>query len=107
MLTASGLTPPDLQHLVEDTRLSLPQVRTALTALTKDGRVWRQNADLFFAASALDKAADAIRAFIGANGAATMAQLRDALGTTRKYAVPLLEHFDEVGVTKRVGDLRN
>lgn len=106
VLTASGLTPPDLQHLVEDTRLSLPQVRTALTALTKDGRVWRQNADLFFAASALDKAADAIRAFIGANGAATMAQLRDALGTTRKYAVPLLEHFDEVGVTKRVGDLR-
>jgi selenocysteine-specific elongation factor len=36
----------------------------------------------------------------------TAAQFRDAVGTTRKYAVPLLEHFDSTGVTVRDGDLR-
>jgi selenocysteine-specific elongation factor len=42
-----------------------------------------------------------------ANGAgATVADIRDLLGTTRKYAVPFCEYLDRVGVTKREGDLR-
>jgi selenocysteine-specific elongation factor len=36
----------------------------------------------------------------------TVAEIRDILGTTRKYAVPLCEYLDRVGVTKREGDLR-
>jgi selenocysteine-specific elongation factor len=36
----------------------------------------------------------------------TVSALREALGTTRKYAVPLLEHLDRTGATRRVGDLR-
>jgi selenocysteine-specific elongation factor len=36
----------------------------------------------------------------------TVAEIRDLLGTTRKYAVPLCEHLDRVGVTRRDGDLR-
>ncbi len=31
---------------------------------------------------------------------------RDLLGTTRKYAVPLCEYLDRIGVTRREGDLR-
>jgi selenocysteine-specific elongation factor len=42
-----------------------------------------------------------------ADGAAlTVAEIRDLLGTTRKYAVPLCEYLDRVGVTRRDGDLR-
>jgi len=36
----------------------------------------------------------------------TMSEIRELLGTTRKYAVPLCEFFDKVGFTKREGDLR-
>jgi len=36
----------------------------------------------------------------------TVAEIRDLLGTTRKYAVPLCEYLDRVGVTRRDGDLR-
>jgi selenocysteine-specific elongation factor len=36
----------------------------------------------------------------------TVAEIRDMLGTTRKYAVPLCEYLDRVGVTKREEDLR-
>jgi selenocysteine-specific elongation factor len=35
-----------------------------------------------------------------------MADLRDLLGTTRKYAVPIGEYLDRIGLTKREGDLR-
>jgi selenocysteine-specific elongation factor len=38
--------------------------------------------------------------------AATVADVRDFLGTTRKYAVPLCEYLDRAGVTRRDGDLR-
>jgi selenocysteine-specific elongation factor len=36
----------------------------------------------------------------------TMAGFRDIVGTSRKYAVPLLEYFDATGVTVRTGDIR-
>ena len=35
-----------------------------------------------------------------------MAEIRDLLGTTRKFAVPLCEYLDRIGVTRREGDLR-
>ena len=36
----------------------------------------------------------------------TMAELRDLLGTSRKYAVPIGEYLDRISLTRREGDLR-
>jgi selenocysteine-specific elongation factor len=36
----------------------------------------------------------------------TAAMVREALGTSRKYALPLLGHLDATGVTRRRGDVR-
>jgi selenocysteine-specific elongation factor len=36
----------------------------------------------------------------------TVAQIRDALGTTRKYVMPLVGLLDAAGMTRRRGDLR-
>ncbi|NDH22745.1 MAG: hypothetical protein EBY49_02060, partial [Actinobacteria bacterium] len=33
-------------------------------------------------------------------------EARDAWGTTRKFAIPLITRLDETGVTRRRGDLR-
>ena len=40
------------------------------------------------------------------HGAITAADARDLLGTSRKYAIALLEHLDELRLTRRVGDRR-
>lgn len=40
------------------------------------------------------------------SGDITLAAVRDATGSSRKYALPLLEYFDSKGVTRRVGDKR-
>jgi selenocysteine-specific elongation factor len=37
---------------------------------------------------------------------ATVAEIRDLLGTTRKFAIPLCEYLDRIGATRRDGDLR-
>ena len=47
-----------------------------------------------------------VESFIDGNGRMTMAEFRDLLGTSRKYAVPLLEWFDGRGITVRSGDYR-
>ncbi|MDQ6781242.1 MAG: selenocysteine-specific translation elongation factor [Candidatus Eremiobacteraeota bacterium] len=56
--------------------------------------------------SQLERAKAMITDVIAKNGAATMAQLRDALGSSRKYALPLMEYLDSSGFTIRDGDLR-
>jgi selenocysteine-specific elongation factor len=43
---------------------------------------------------------------LAAGSGLTVAEIRDLLGTTRKYAVPLCEYLDRAGVTRREGDLR-
>jgi selenocysteine-specific elongation factor len=44
--------------------------------------------------------------FSSAGSGLTVADIRDMLGTTRKYAVPLCEYLDRIGLTRREGDLR-
>jgi selenocysteine-specific elongation factor len=45
-------------------------------------------------------------ALAGAPEGITVAAIRDALGTTRKFVVPLVGLLDAAGVTRRRGDLR-
>jgi selenocysteine-specific elongation factor len=48
-----------------------------------------------------------VRETLSKNGQVTTAEVRDLLGTTRKYALALLEHLDAIGVTIREGDFRH
>lgn len=53
-----------------------------------------------------EQAEQRVRELIRRDGQVTAAQVRDDFGTTRKYALALLEHLDAIGFTKRVGDAR-
>jgi len=53
-----------------------------------------------------DRARLTVENALANDGSATTSQLRVALGISRKYALPLLEHFDSLGITVRDGDLR-
>ena len=62
---------------------------------------------VFFAATAIDRAAAVVaRLLADQPDGVTVSEVRDAWGTTRKFAVPLLTHLDATGVTRRRDDLR-
>ena len=62
---------------------------------------------IWFAASAVDLAAQRVAALLATKPAGvTMAEIRDTLGTTRKFALPLVGRLDSTGVTRRRDDLR-
>ena len=88
---ARGLAPGRLQDL--------------LGRLLDAGEIVRTG-EIHFSRAAVEEAEAKVRGLLRDGGEATTADLRAALGTTRKYAVPLLEHFDEVRLTRRFGDVR-
>jgi selenocysteine-specific elongation factor len=78
----------------------------AIAALVEQGRAVRAGRDLAFTAEAFATARDAAVEIATAGGSVTLAQLRDRLGISRKYAQALLEAMDANGITRRVGDER-
>ncbi len=60
-----------------------------------------------FGAGAIELASEVVRTLLDAHPeGVTVAQIRDGLGTSRKYVLPLLAHLDGTGRTRRRGDLR-
>jgi len=80
--------------------------RAELRELARRGLVVQQDG-VWFSPVALDRAARLVAELLAAHpDGVTVAQVRDALGTTRKYILPLLASLDATGVTRRRGDLR-
>ena len=77
-----------------------------LAYLAEQGRVVPVAEGVAFEATAYDEMVERIVAHIKAEGTITLAQVRDMFGASRKYAQALLEHLDQRGVTRRVGDER-
>jgi selenocysteine-specific elongation factor len=62
---------------------------------------------VFYAASAVDAAARlCARLLVGRPEGFTVAEFRDAAGSSRKHTLPILARMDETGVTRRRGDYR-
>jgi selenocysteine-specific elongation factor len=77
-----------------------------LAVLRAHGRAVRLGRDMHIHADALAAVRERLVARIARDGQITLAGLRDELGTSRKYAQALLEHFDAERLTLRVGDAR-
>ena len=76
-----------------------------LAALREAGRAVRVSKTLHYQAEVLaDIRARLVDLAGRSGGSVTLAQLRDELGTSRKFAQALLEHFDSEKVTIRRGD---
>jgi len=101
---AGGFSPPTVAELTE--RLGRRDVEELVFYLQEQGRVVRLASDFVIHAEHLAEARERVRAFLQAHGRMTVAEFRDLLQTSRKYALPLLEHFDTARWTRRVGDDR-
>jgi selenocysteine-specific elongation factor len=78
--------------------------RRELAAATRSGRIMRLADDVVLLPDAVGVATEALRML---PQPFTLSAARRALATTRRVAVPLLEHLDALGVTERVdGQLR-
>jgi len=77
-----------------------------LAYLAEQGLVEDTGSGVVFSKQAFEEMRDAVLQHIRANGAVTLAEVRDMFGTSRKYAQAFLEHLDALRLTRRVGDTR-
>ena len=104
-LRRAGLNPPDIWVVVPD-----PAARRLADRLVREGVVVRmvdkvQKRELLFHQDAIDLAKQRLRPLLAGGGLAT-GEVGKALGISRKYAVPLLEHMDAIRFTRRIADRR-
>lgn len=101
-----GLTPPtvaECQKRATKNKESVPQL---VTLAVNNGDLVEVEKDLFLHVQVFEEIKDKLRQLFSEKVQATMADIRDCLNTTRKYAVPLCEFLDKTGFTKRDGDYR-
>ena len=99
-----GLTPPNYKDVVAGADPGLAKEVTAL--LVNEGVLVKVKQELYYHAAALDKLKAQLREFLGEHEKINAAQFKELTGLSRKYAIPLLEHFDSIHLTMRVGDDR-
>lgn len=104
---ASGpYVPVDLAAAIARIRQSsIPGVGKAFDALLAKGILVKVGGDLY-RGSQIAQIRARLQSFLSERDRITMAEFRDLIGTSRKYAVPLLEWFDARGITVRSGDYR-
>lgn len=103
-----------LWKIIENNPMAPPAVKEAaimvgeevLQALIDQGKLVQVSPDVLFDSETYQHLVQNIEQFIGNQGAITVAQARDLFNTSRKYILPLLEHLDAIGKTKRIGDER-
>lgn len=106
VLRAHGSEPPMLAQSASEAGLDVALARRAAARLCEEGLACRLSADWFIDAGALEACKERVAAHLNSGGAGSVSALKDALGVSRKYAVPILEVLDAEGVTVRAGDER-
>ncbi len=77
-----------------------------LNAMFEGEKLLRLSADVLILPQSFVDFVAWVKEFIAKNGSVTVAQVRDAFNSSRKYALALLEYCDSQGITRREGDER-
>ena len=102
----SSLTPPTVKELVDQLRSPAKETQSIIDLLTAEGQLVKVKDHLWFHREAIEGLTKTLVEALKKNGEITPAQFKDLIQASRKFAIPLLEYFDQSKVTIRVGDKR-
>jgi len=99
-------TPPKPEEVVQATKAAAKMIEKILQILIEQESLVRVDNNLFFHREAVKKARQKLTEFIEKEGMLESVKFKYLLDTSRKFAIPLLDYFDRIGVTNRVGNTR-
>ncbi|HEX2393540.1 MAG TPA: SelB C-terminal domain-containing protein [Solirubrobacterales bacterium] len=103
-LRSDGAKPSGAAALAERAGVERREVEAALRELVAAGAAVRVKPDVLYPAATYARLREAIVALAERQGSVSLAEARDALGLSRKYAQALLEHLDGEKVLRRDGE---
>ncbi len=85
----------------------LPEIaRALLEDRVEAGRILKLGQGIYATSSGVDDAKRRLALAFRERPQMTASQLREAMATSRRFLIPLLEHLDQIGFTRRQGDVR-
>ncbi len=102
----AGLAPPAVKELAAQAGITADRLLSVLKFLQARGELVAVTPDLYYASGAIREVKQRVKASLGRGQIATPSELRQVLGISRKYLIPLLEYLDAEGFTRRSGEGR-
>lgn len=102
----AGLQPPLQKEVEERFGLQEKEARDLLELLVRQGALVKVKEGLYFHAGQVRALQERLVAFLREKGEIQPLEFKEMTGLSRKYMIPLLEYFDRMKVTMRVGDKR-
>ena len=101
-----AFTPPTMRETLEALGVSARELDPVLRLLVKEGELVRVEDGLYYAKESLEALREKVREWFSGHDDLDPASFRELTGLSRKFAIPLLEHFDATRLTVRVGNRR-
>jgi len=102
----AGFQPPDLELAVAQAGAEGKAGVTIFRRLADEGIVIKIKDNLYLHRDHYERAKGTLLEHFKLRGTITVPEFKDLLGVSRKFAIPFLEHFDSVKLTRRQGDER-
>ncbi len=106
MLDENPLAPPGLKEIQEEIAAFRHDPAEIISYLEDSGKIVKIAEGVYYSRAGLDLAWDKLCGHFNENKELSLAEARDIWETSRKYTLPLLECFDRIKYTKRIGDNR-
>jgi len=103
---AAGFSPPDVAKLAASAKMKEEEVKAIAELAADEGELVHLGSGMYLHREWEGELRRRVIERLRAGEGMTVSEIRDLLGTTRRYAVPICEYLDRAGVTKREGDLR-
>lgn len=106
LLEQAGFDPPWVRNLASTIGRDEADVRLLLRKMAKLGKVHQVVRDLFYPDATVCQLAAMLVQLVADNPVIQAAAFRDRVGLGRKRSIQILEFFDRIGLTRRLGDQR-
>jgi selenocysteine-specific elongation factor len=101
-----GLQPPSLKELSEEWSESEGEVRAIFEHLAHEGVLVRIKSEIYFHHVSFESLREQLVAYLKSHREITTPQFKEMTKASRKYAIPLIEYFDQIKLTLRLGEKR-
>jgi len=101
-----GLQPPSSKELSEEWSEEEEEIRAVLEHLVHDGVLVKIKSGMYFHRVHFDHLREELITYLKRHQEITTPQFKEITGASRKYAIPLIEYFDQTKLTLRLGEKR-
>ena len=101
-----GLTPPNLSDVIAAAGSTEKAAAALLRVLVRDKEIYRVSDSLYYSKEAVEEIRGKVTEWFKTHDDLSVAGMKELLGLSRKFIIPLLEFLDQEKITVRIGDKR-